>query len=76
MGGVVFGAVAVLRDVERSVVVEEFEDVGGGRRVDDGGGDQLVHGFMRGRVRGVVEESGAAGGDTAGEEGYADGPLL
>ena len=76
MRRVVFGAVAVLRDVEGFVVVQEFEDVGGRGRVDDGTGDQLVHSFMGGGVGGVVEESGAAGRHGAGEEGNADGALL
>lgn len=58
-----FGAVAVERDVEGFVVVEEFEDVGGWGRVDDGRCDELVHGFVGGGVGGVVEEAGAAGGD-------------
>lgn len=67
---------AVLGDVEGFVVVEEFEDVGGRGSVDDGGGDELVHGFVGGGVGGVIEEAGAAGGDGAGEEGYADRTLL
>lgn len=50
----------VLGDVERFVVVEEFEDVGGGRGRHNGGGDDLVHCFVVGVAVGVVEEAGAA----------------
>ena len=67
---------AVGRHVERLVVVQELEDVGGGRGVDDGGGDELVHGFVVGGVGGVVDEAGAAAVDGAGEEGHADGFLV
>lgn len=63
----------VLRDVEGFVVVEEFDHVGGLRRVDDGGGDELVHCFVVGGVGGVVDEAGAADVDAAGEEGHAHG---
>ena len=37
---------AVGGDVEWSVVVEEFEDVGGRGGVDDTGRDELVHCFV------------------------------
>lgn len=67
---------AVEGDVKGFVVVEDAEDVGGGRGVDDGRGDQLVHGLVGGGVGGVVEQAGAAGGHGAGEEGDADGALL
>lgn len=67
---------AVGGDVERLVVVEELEDVAGWRRVDDGGGDELVHGFVVGRVGGVVHEARAARVDRAAEEGEADGAPL
>lgn len=50
-------------DVEGFVGVEELEDVGWRGDVDDGGGDDLVHGFVVGGVRGVVQEAGAAAGD-------------
>lgn len=70
------GAMTVLRYVEGFVVVQEFEDVGGWGRVDDGRGDELVHGFVGAGVGGVVQQADAAGGDGAGEEGDADGALL
>ena len=63
---------AVQGDVEGFVVVEELEDVGGGRGADDGGGDELVHCFVVGGVGGVVEDAGAADGGAAAEEGHAD----
>lgn len=63
-------------DVEGFVVVEEFEDVRGGRGVDDGRRDELVHCFVVGRVGGVVDEAGPAAGDAAGEEGHAEGFLV
>ena len=51
---------AVLRDVERFLGGgQEFEDDGRGRGVDDGGGDDLVHGFVVGGFGGVVDEAGA-----------------
>ena len=56
--------------------MEEFEEVGGGWGVDDGGGDELVHCFVVGGVGGVVQEAGAAAVDGAGEEGDAEGFLV
>lgn len=67
---------AIGRHVERFVVVEEFEDVRGGRGVDDRGGDKLVHGFVVRGFGGVVYEAGAAAGNRAGEEGHAEGFLV
>lgn len=67
---------AVRRDIEGLVVVQELEDVGRGRGVDDGGGDELVHGFVVGGLGGVVHEAGAAAVDGAGEEGHAQGFLV
>lgn len=55
---------------------EEFQDVGGGRGVDDGAGDELVHGFVVGGFGGVVDEAGAGDVDGAGEEGHAQGFLV
>lgn len=70
-------AVAVGGDIQRfAVVSEEFEDVVGGRGVDDGGGDELVHRFVVGGFGGVVDEAGAAAVDGAGEEGHAQGFLV
>lgn len=69
-------ASAVRGDVQRFVVVEELEDVAGGWGVDDGGGDQLVHGFVVGGVGGIVDETRAAGVDGATEEREADGAPL
>lgn len=69
-------AVAVGGDVEGLVVVEEFEDVGWGRDVDDGGRDDLVHGLVVGGFGWVVDESRATAIDGAGEEGHADGFLV
>ena len=69
-------AVAVRRDVEGLVVVQELEHVGGGWGVDDGGGDELVHGFVVGGLGGVVHEAGATAVDGAGEEGHAQGFLV
>ncbi len=51
--------------------MEQLEDVRGGRRVDNGGGDELVHCFVVGGVGGVVDEAGAAAVDGTGEEGHA-----
>ncbi len=55
--------------------MQEFEDVRGGGDVDDGRGDDLVHCFVVGWVRGVVKEAGAAGGDVCflGGKGLAGG---
>lgn len=64
-------AVAVGRDVEGLVVVQQLEDIRGGRGVDDGGGDELVHGFVVRGLGGVVHEAGAAAVDGTGEEGHA-----
>lgn len=64
---------AVGGDVELLIVVKHADDVGGRRRVDDGGGDELVHGFVVGGFGGVVDEAGAADVDAAGEEGHAEG---
>lgn len=69
-------AVAVGGDVEGFVVVQQLEDVGRGRGVDDRGRDELVHGLVVGGVRGVVHEAGAADGDGAREEGHAEGFLV
>jgi len=65
--------VAVLRDIEWFVVVEQFEDVGGSGRVDDGGRDELVHCFVVGGFGGVVHEACATDVDAAGQEGHAEG---
>lgn len=70
------GACAVGGDVEGFVVVKELEDVGGWRGVHDRGGDELVHGLVVRRVRGVVHETGAAGVDGSREEGETDGALF
>ena len=64
---------AVQRDVQRFIVVQEFDDVGGCRSVDDAGGDELVHCFVVGGVGGVVDETRAADVDAAAEEGHAEG---
>lgn len=63
----------VCRDVERFAGVQQFEDDGWSGGVDDGGGDELVHGFVVGGFGGVVDEAGAAGVDAAGEERHAQG---
>lgn len=67
---------AVGRDVEWFVVVEELKNVGCGRGVDDGGGDDLVHCFVVGGFGWVVNEAGAAAVDGAREEGHAEGFLV
>ena len=67
---------AVGGDVEGLVVVQHFENVGGGRGVDDGGGDELVHCLVVRRLAGVVDEARAAAVGAAGEEGHADGFLV
>ena len=59
-----------------SSFVSELKHVGGRAGVDDGSGDQLVHGLVVGRLGGVVHEAGAAAVDRAGEEGHADGLLV
>ena len=66
----------VLRHVQGLVVVQELQHVGGRAGVDDGGGDELVHGLVVGGLGGVVHEAGAAAVDGAGEEGHADGFLV
>lgn len=60
-------------DVELFVVVEHADDVRRGRGVDDGGRDELVHGFVVRGFGGVVDEARAADVDAAGEEGHAEG---
>ena len=55
---------------------EEFQDVGRGWCVDDGGGDELVHCFVVGGFGGVVDEAGAGDVDGAREEGHAEGFLV
>jgi hypothetical protein len=67
---------AVRRDVQGLVVVEEFEDVAGRWGVNDRRADELVHGLVVGGMRGIVHEAGAAGVDCAGDEGEADGALV
>ena len=68
---------AILWDVEGFLGgVEHFEDVGRGRRVDDGGGDELVHCFVVGGCGGVVDDAGAAAVDGAAKESHADGFLV
>lgn len=57
------GAVAVGGDVELFVVVQHAEDVAGRGRVDDGGGDELVHRFVVRGMRWVVDEAGATAVD-------------
>ena len=66
-------AVAVGGDVEGFIVVEKLEDVAGWGRVDNGGGDHLIHGFVVRGFGGVMHEAGAAAVDGAGEEGHAYG---
>ena len=56
--------------------MEEFEHVAGRRGVDDGRGDELVHGLVVGRFGRVVHEAGAAAVDRAREEGHAHGFLV
>lgn len=67
---------AVGGQVERLGVVQQLEHVRRRRRVDDRGRDELVHGFVVGRVGRVVHQAGAAAVDRAGEEGHADGFLV
>ena len=67
---------AVGGHVEGPVVVQHLDDVGGGRGVDDGGGDELVHCFVVGGLAGVVHEAGAAAVDAAREEGDAHGLVV
>lgn len=60
------GSLAVCGNVERFITaVEEFHDIGWWGRVDDGGGDDLVYGFVVSWVRGVVDEASAAAVDSA-----------
>ena len=65
------GTMAVGRYVERFVVVQEFENVGGRGCVDDGSGDELVHGFVVGRLGWVMHEACATAVHGAREEGHA-----
>ena len=67
---------AVGGDVERFVVVQQFEHVRGRGRVDDGGGNELVHGLVVGGFGRVVHEAGAAAVDGAGEESHAQASLV
>lgn len=63
----------VLRHVEGFLTrVQEFEDVGWGRGVDHGGGDELVHCLVVGRLGGVVDKASAADVDGAGQESHAE----
>lgn len=75
--GRIVGAVAVLRNVQRLLAaVEEFQHIAGRGRVDDRGGNDLVHGLVVGRFGRVVDETGAAAVDGAGEESHAQGFLV
>ena len=68
---------AVLRYIQGFLGrVEEFEHVGGGRRVDYARGNELVHCFVVRGLGGVVDETGTADVDGAGEEGHAEGFLV
>lgn len=67
---------AVLRDVERFVVVQELVDVGVLRSVDYARCDELVHCFVVAWVGGVVDEACAAEVHAAREEGHADGSFV
>ena len=58
------------------MVVQQLEHVTGRGRVDDRGRDELVHGLVVLRARGVVHKASAAAVDGAGEEGHADGAVL
>ena len=69
-------AVTVGGDIERLVIVQHLEHVGWRRGVDDGGGDELVHGLVVGGLGRVVHQAGTAAVDGAGEEGHADGFLV
>ena len=62
----------VLGNEELFVVVQEFDDVVGCGGVDDGGADELVHGFVVAGFAGVVDEACAADVHAAGEEGHAE----
>lgn len=64
-------SVTVLRDVEGFVGVQETEDVGVWRGVDDGRRDDLIHCLVIVGFGGVVHETCAAHVDGAGEEGHA-----
>ena len=67
---------AVCGNVELFVVVEHFQHIIAGWSVDDGRGDELVHGFVVVGTRWVVQETGAAAGDRAGQDGNAEGTGL
>lgn len=54
---------AVLGNVECFVVVKKFDHVAWRRRINDRGGDELVHGFVVGRAGWVVDKTGAANVD-------------
>lgn len=71
------GSLAVGRDVESLVAaVQQLHDVGWRGGVDDGGGDDLVHGFVVGWMGRIVDEAGAAAVDGTGEEGHSDAFLM
>lgn len=57
VGDFVGGFVAVDGNVEEAIVVEHLEDVVSCGLGDDGRGDDLVHGFVVGRVCWVVYET-------------------
>lgn len=63
---------AVGGDVQWFIAVEQFQDVGRRWGVDDGGGNELVHSLVVGRVRGIMDEAGTARVDGTGEERHAD----
>jgi len=65
--------VAIGGDVERSVVVQEFNHVVRCWSIDDRRGNKLIHGLVIRWVGRVVHESRAACVDRAGDEGHAHG---
>lgn len=68
---------AVERDVEGLLLLlEKFEDVGGGWCVDNTGADELIHCFVIGGVGGIVDEAGAARVDASAKESHADAAIV
>lgn len=59
-------------DIEQFMVVEELEDIGGRRRVDNGSGDDLVHRFVVGRFGRIMDQASAAAVNGTRQEGHTD----
>lgn len=59
-------------DIERFLVVEKLEDIGGRRRIHNGSGDDLVHCFVVRRFGRIMDQASAAAVNGTRQEGYTD----